>query len=236
MGTMKESSYPGKGYSEFCTLKDIERIPEGEIVLVIGQASCVPSYSSPKDFYEISWRGDSYFIEPNKVLLEQKDLNRLATLSTDEWREVRDHGIYASNIVRRNQLSKVLEAMESAKPHGLAIVDWSVIDESEYTKGTGIEIQPYNPTKKTVKYIWFTIQGYNPVDDPVGSPATLKAVGPLEPDSAGTYRFEYTWMTDLVETAKFRQIRIQYMDGTQKVISAPSKIIFSNDVANTFNE
>ena len=65
---------------------------------------------------------------------------------------------------------------------------------------------------------------------------TVKAVGPIEPDAGGTYRFEYTWMTDLVETAVFKSIKVQYMDGSVKVIAHPDRVVMDDDVAKTFKE
>lgn len=85
-------------------------------------------------------------------------------------------------------------------------------------------------------FIWFSVQGKNPVGDAVGGVRTVKAVGPIEPDAGGTYRFEYTWMTDLVETAVFKSIKVQYMDGSVKVIAHPDRVVMDDDVAKTFKE
>ena len=40
---------------------------------------------------------------------------------------------------------------------------------------------------------------------------------------------------NIIETEKFKKIRVQYMDGTQKTIIKPSEIILSNRMLDVFN-
>ena len=131
---------------------------------------------------------------------------------------------------KKNDFDELLDFVKKCSPKGICILDYSIYDESENTDGTSFRVQVLNPTKKTIKYIWFSIIGYNPVGDKVferskqSSSITLKAVGPIEPDKNGTYNFEYAWFTDLVETVKIAQVKVQYMDGSIKIISETNTV------------
>lgn len=106
------------------------------------------------------------------------------------------------------------------KPHGFAILGQKIFDVSEYTEGTGLEFKIVNLSKRTIKYAIFNVVGLNAVGDPVRSrisgqtTVTLRGVGPVERGYTATWRKDYMWMTDLVETFRLASIRIEYMDGT----------------------
>ena len=91
---------------------------------------------------------------------------------------------------------------------------------------------------ETIKYITINLVGYNAVDDAVSSRGkyTLspKCVGPIEPEDAGSYDFEYLWFTDLVEYAKIKSIVVQYTNGTTKTISNISNIEWSDKLYETY--
>lgn len=127
-----------------------------------------------------------------------------------------------------------LDELKSHTKYGLSIVSWGAYDESEYTDGTGMKFEFYNPTKKTIKYITINFVGYNAVDDPVstyeGSTLTRKCIGPIEPKDQATYEFEYVWFTDIVEYAKIKSILVQYKDGTSKRINNASNIVWSDEL------
>jgi hypothetical protein len=133
-----------------------------------------------------------------------------------------------------DNLKDGIDAVNSYAKYGLAIPKWGVYDVSEYTDGTGIRFTFYNPTQKTVKYVTVTFQGYNAVDDPVGSSITRKCIGPIKPDETGTYDYDYAWHTDIVEYAKIKSIIVQYMDGTSKTISNPKSIMFNEKLQDFF--
>lgn len=103
------------------------------------------------------------------------------------------------------------------KKYGLGFVKSNATGD-KYS--TGAEFDVYNPSKKTIKYIWLTIAGENPVGDLVktneGFYKTLKAVGPVRPHDVVTISFDYIWPTDIVEKLRISTIKIQYMDGTIK--------------------
>jgi len=236
IGVIADGSIGGESLSEFCTESDSHYFEAKTVVFVLGKKDCSTAYSAAKPFLEVAWRGKTYFIDADKVTFDEPYKTRMDNLDGAGWAAAREEGLTGSMLVRRNELEKALKALEGTKPQGLAVVSWAVVDESEYTNGTGVRIAVYNPTKKTIKYIWFTIVGINAVDDAVGGPRTVKAIGPLDADASGEYRFEYVWPTDIVESAKFRQIKVQYMDGSQKVITRPGDVVLDADAASVLSE
>lgn len=113
-------------------------------------------------------------------------------------------------------------------PYGLSLMDWGLYDESEYTDGTSVYFKFLNPTKKRIKYIYVSLYGKNRVGDRIyeggKSVKTLKFIGPVEPDAIGNVSQEYVWFTDLVSSAKITSIKVQYMDGTTRMITDIKKI------------
>ena len=84
-----------------------------------------------------------------------------------------------------------------------------------------------NISNKTIKYITATVIGYDAVGGAVlpgfskSVNVILKGVGPIEPNKHVTYRKEYAWFTDSVSTAEIKTIKIEYMDGSTKLIKKP---------------
>nr|WP_315026002.1 hypothetical protein [uncultured Chryseobacterium sp.] len=117
------------------------------------------------------------------------------------------------------------EIIETYKPfydtkkHGIGLINYNSTDDG-YATGANFFI--FNPSTKTIKYIWFTVAGSNPVGDlvktNVGYYKTLKAIGPIESKSVGKWTFDYVWMTDIVKEIKISTIKIQYMDGTYRTV------------------
>ena len=240
MGTMETTALVGKSHLSDCSLQDSQKIYENDIVLVIGLSSCSPNHASTKNLYEISWQGKSYFVEPEQVKLVPQDLRRMEKLSasspeSSEWKKVRAQGVYASRVIYAEKLKKLVKTMGSYKPYGFAVIDWVTISESEDSKETGVRFQLYNPTKQDIKYIWLTIQGYSASDNPIGKPITLQTTEILESETSLSYQFEHLWMTNLVEYVTLKNIRVQYIDGTEKMIARPHKIVLPKQEAMTFH-
>lgn len=122
------------------------------------------------------------------------------------------------------ELAEIQTKFDKTKKYGIGIVGAYIYDMSEYTEGTGFRVKYYNPTNKTIKYISSTLVGYNPVKDPVKdnrkkkTQITVKGVGPIGPENTAEFDFEYTWFTDLVKTFKIISIKVDYTDGTSKVV------------------
>lgn len=43
-------------------------------------------------------------------------------------------------------------------------------------------------------------------------------------------KFNYVWYSDLVERVKILSVKVQYMDGTIKIINKPNEITLSRDL------
>jgi hypothetical protein len=94
---------------------------------------------------------------------------------------------------------------------------------------TGLNVSFYNPTHKTIKYIWITFKGTNSVHDLVGY-RTLTCVGPIPPYNKASYSFDYAWLTSLVEYAKAIKIKVQYMNKSIKIITNPLSVEINDDL------
>lgn len=218
----------GKSLSKYCLNEDSTYVREGEVILIIGTTVCTRSqYSEPEKFYKVAYRGNAYYAKQSDVVISDEHSKKLNSVT--DWTQIETFSIEATAYLRDKELTAALDDIRSKAKHGIALLDWGVTDESEYTDGTGLSFKLLNSGKRTIKYIWFTVQGYNPVGDRVGAPRTVKGVGPIKPDDGASYSFDYVWHTDLVETAKFRQIKIQYMDGKFKTISGNFDALFLDD-------
>lgn len=71
---------------------------------------------------------------------------------------------------------------------------------------------------KSIKYVWFTINGYNPVNDIEGT-KTVQAIGPIKPSTKGVYNFENVFLSKVISYCKIKQVKIQFVDGSLKVIA-----------------
>lgn len=236
LASVKNGALAGKSISNYCSVNDSTYLKSGESLLVIGKRICEQKYLPSKTFLEVAWRDSLLFIDQEAISTTEENSEKINLLSEEEWQPYRDIGPNLAISIHTRKLEEKISILKRNEQHGLTVIDWTLVDESEYTKGTGVRINVYNPGKKTIKYIWFNLQGYNAVDDRVGTVATVKAIGPIEYDSGGEYKFEYTWMTDIVESAKFTQIKIQFMDGSVKTITKPSTVILSNAESELINE
>ncbi len=243
LGILTDDSYVGINLTDYCSVGYDRELKSGTIVFVSGTKRCTKSYSSGNyDFYEIIYNAKTYFIEKDKVLIKDYSFDDIKNLSDETATKFKDYSNIMAKYIYENDVKEALNALKSCKTAGLAIYDWSYYDESEYTEGTSAEITVYNPTNKTIKYLWFSFVGFNPVGDKVidgrtgTSIITKKAVGPIAKSETGTYKFEYVWFTDIVETAKIASIRVLYMDGTEAIIKNPKSITLSQKHKNILDE
>jgi len=214
-----------------CSLKIDEILKPNTEIILCGYISC----NEKSKFYKVFHNG-IYFIKENEVNISPKDDLYLKSLTRQEDLNLSQEVL---NISRKNQdsLKKMAETMmkkyrEIGIKNGLLIKKSAVFDQSEYTDATGYTFTPINTSKKTIKYIWVTVNGINPVNDVV-SFKTLKCVGPLETNDEGTYSFDYVWYTDTVVTCKITSIKIQYMDGSVKQLNNAESLILPDYLFDT---
>ncbi len=228
LGKIESGAVAGTSVSDLCYTSGAKYFKADETIFITGKQSC-SKYSTNRTFLEFSWKGETYYLEEDKIFLTDENKAKMAALSEADWASLQSNGKYVSLLWQKTKAEKFLAVVESMKPNGAIIADWGLTDESEYTEGTGLKFEILNPTRKTIKYIWITVAVLNPVGDPAGPPRTVKLVGPIEPDTSGSYSFDYVWMSDMPSTAKIRAVKIQYMDGSVRNVASPSKMIFSDD-------
>ncbi len=186
-----------------------------------------------KDYYEVMYCGKGYVVEENVINISVEDKNFLKNIDNDYSSLIINNAREASIYHRMRDFDKAINLMSGLKKKGLVIFDRSIYDTSEYTDGTGFSISVVNLSGKIIKYISFTVIGYNPVKDVVRgrqgkSPyITVRGVGPIKPGEGGEYNWEYLWFTDLVQTHKITLIKLQYLDGSVKVYNNPESLILS---------
>lgn len=202
-------------------------LPETSVAILGKWRSIIPTLTS-QDFNHLKVNSQNYF----------RELKRERELKSVEARRVADS---LEKVLIRLQDSlevlrqkKLLEYSKRCELKGISVFECVAVDASEYTEGTGVDFTFYNPTKKVVKYVHATVVGMNPVDDPVieggKTSHTLKCIGPINPGETGSYSFEYVWFTDIVERVKLNSVKVQYMDGTEKIISKPSEVIIPKEL------
>lgn len=234
VGIIKEDEFVGRSIGSYCISGVDKYLKKGTIVLISGVEVCTNSYSN-KEYFEILYKNQTYYAERNKIITNETNFEQIASMYTSLADSFRIHAQDLAKILYRGDLRKALNFLAGCKTKGLAILDWSFYDESKYTEGTSVKIKVYNPTPKTIKYLWFTFIGYNAVDDKIvdrkrGANITMKGIGPINPDASGTYEYSYVWFTDLVESCKILSIKIQYMDGSYKIVSNPKGITLPQEL------
>ena len=187
------------------------------------------------DYYKGVLDGKAFYIPANKVYLSEESRLKVDSL-VNSSQAVRDEFFeFAKALSHYSHYQNLENAINTVKGYaskGISIPSWGVYDMSEYTDGTGIRFSFFNPTNKTIKYINIGFVGYNAVDDRVGKVISKRCIGPIEPNETASYDFEYAWFTDIVEYAKITSLSVQFKDGTTKVVSNPSSVVWSDDVHN----
>ena len=255
-GRLKSAELTGNPPNSGCYISGQIRYFAGDTISVVGYEKCVSldPNAVPRFFYLALYDTTTVFLPESSVAIFGKWRNVIPTLTSQEnyFRNLKRESELKSIEARRvaDSLEKVLiklqdslevlrqkklqEYSKRCELKGLGVFDCKAFDASEYTDGTGMEMTFYNPTKKIIKYVHATVVGYNAVNDPViesgKTSHTLKCIGPIDPGDSGTYNFEYVWFTDVVETAKLTLIKVQYMDGTEKIISKPSEVIIPQEL------
>jgi hypothetical protein len=234
-GSIIFSEYVGESINSICSVGSDKYIEQETMVQISGTANCKYSYGNSYDFYEIIYRNKPYFIKKSNLhTVDDSIYSKISGMDIESKEKFKKYATETADILYHKHLNDAIKFIEKCAPKGLTVFDWSYYDESEYTDGMSAKVTVYNPTKKKIKYLWFTFIGYNAVNDVIidrlkgTSKITVRGIGPIEPDESGTYKYDYVWHTDLVDTAKISQIKVQYMDGTFKTILNPKEVTISD--------
>ena len=209
---------------------------------------------TPNMFFEIYDGNDFLYVKDNNVLFtKDTDVDNIkVTLSRRTPQEksfvrsnVRGLVKYAEEYFleqKEEELSaekrEALEPFFETEKYGLGFVKYNAT--SGYSS-TGASFKIFNPSKKTIKYIWFTVAGENPVEDLVKLSngnyyTTLKGIGPIESYGFGSWEFEHVWFTDIIEYLRISNIKIQYMDGSVRTVKYNENMYIGEKALERVNE
>lgn len=235
VGIISEDYFAGLSVDELCMTRSDKFFARKTPIMISGTKVCRGKHLVDSlRFYEVAYDGKVYYLPFKTVLTKQNVFELIEAFDSNQKVKFRDKAVEMSKLLLLTTKQEALKFLEGCKAKGLAILDWSFYDQSDYTEGTGVRIKIYNPTAKVIKYITFTFVAFNPVGDKItdkvrGSNISMKGVGPIKPGESGSYNYEYVWFTDLVESVRIMNIRIQYMDGTIKSVNNPKDIILSSE-------
>lgn len=230
-----EGAYLGTSTISYCELSLDRKVSNYSIVFVIGYKHCDDTsvLKKDQDYFEVVYKGKIYMCPKGVIrfIKENDYMSEIKKFTPEQYERFRAHSIDIANEYHKLKINQIYGEMDGCKTKGLSLMKYNVFDVSEYTDGTGIDFEVYNPTNKIIKYLWFSVVGYNAVDDIVrkGTLSTikLKAVGPIKPKESATYSYDYVWFSDLVESAKVSSITVMYMDGTSKIINPVKNIMLA---------
>ena len=124
----------------------------------------------------------------------------------------------------RKVFSAYSDLAYSSKPVYPAIYVTSFsLKSQDYGFDNNIEF--YNNSSKTIKYVYFTVAAYNAVDDKVIDSffdqeiPTLKATGPIKSNERVYLTWGEVWYNPETAYAKILKAKIEYTDGTSKTIT-----------------
>lgn len=182
---------------------------------------------------EVFENGEKYYLNADSIYLSDQEMAILRDLKTSEYLQFSEHAKLASIKTRRleevSNESIVRAAIKRTGPNGVALIEATARAESV---GMSLSFTVLNPTKTTIKYVHFTVVGYNAVGDAVyntfsrGVARTVKGVGPIEPMELATFSWDRFWPNDLVKDYKIKQVKVEFMDGKSKTVSNAQNIFF----------
>jgi len=233
IGVVKGYARAGQIRQSACYLasEGSRRLPAGEALIVVGIETCrMPYGGRAEEFYQIALRGELAFVEAASLSVSADDIERLKSMPPEVRAAQVDLGKRVSAQVYADTLRSAIEAIEKTSSKGVALINYGLHDVSEHTEGTGFSFRVANSTKKTIKYITATFTALNAVRDPVrtlrgSTTVTLRGVGPIEPDQTASYSWDYVWHTDLPEYVRWISMKVDYMDGTSRVLSKPDDVL-----------
>lgn len=201
------------------------RLPPRVLVVLVKRVTCSERYRADKAYLEILYDGQPYYVEESDITTVPARLEALSTRDGVDVAFSREAWVLESKRMTLAAKSEVLMKLQSSKAQGVAVISAGIFDTSEYTEGTGFRAEFYNSGSKTIKYITVGLQGRNAVNDPVrdrfsrATTVTLRGVGPIEAGDIGSYRKDYMWSTDLVESFDIVSVKLEFMDGTSRTIA-----------------
>jgi hypothetical protein len=106
-----------------------------------------------------------------------------------------------------------------ARVSGLGISSFEInLSDLDNNYTTGFKGTFSNFSKKKIKYLYISITAVNAVGDLVKK-KTVTAIGPILPGDAGEFSYDNIFYSSIIESVKIASIKVQYFDGSLKVIT-----------------
>ncbi len=225
---------------EYCEFRFSKSIEPNILLATYNKHYCYRNNGTVDCFYSIIYDSTEYEISCENITLIKSDSFSLVTKDSNliAFRkkiafELSNEFVLQQKKEERDFLYGLLNSNEPMR-----ILDWSVTS-SEYLKWPGLVFEILNTNKKTIKYIWITVTGRNRVGDIVTELGkrnkTVQIIGPINYFTRSSVEFENVWHTDLVSEVDINSIKIQYMDGSIKMITNPKRIILTEKELEYYN-
>lgn len=178
---------------------------------------------------------DSQLVLFKNIFPEQKQRLDYVKYISDSIQSVKDKEEEGKARVKELQQKKELDSLlkvkdallKNAREKNLVLVNWTWGYENEYSSSADFHVKIVNPYMQRMKYVSFTFSATNPVGDPAldrftgKRTVTLRGIGPVEYSDFGEWDFKDAFYSRTVESFKITVIKIQFFDGTVKVINNP---------------
>jgi hypothetical protein len=232
LGEIIKKSYISKRITSFCSKEADLLLDEGVQLYVINKEICSNSdYKKKNIFYQVAYNGGLFYIESDRINLKTSfPEEEIKNMSSDKFNSWKLYVTSQSKILYVKEEDEANNYFNKAQRHGLVLLSWTMTQKGTLSNITGVRLNFYNPTNKIIKYITTKLIAYNPVGDEIidrnnkTSIVTVKSIGPLRPQEVGSYDFSNLWYSNLIESAKIINIKVEYMDGSVKTINSISEI------------
>lgn len=166
------------------------------------------------------WERAKFFADSTKRARAEEDAMPKLTEEEKEQRK-------AAVAKRLSELRKEIE--ETAGKYGIIVASWAWSYPTKYSYAADVSFSVMNPTRKKIKYVWFTLAAFDAVDGRLSSfgktSVTVKGIGPIEPFETTAYEFEDVFASKVIDRMEIQSVKVQYFDGTYKTINAGSPAI-----------
>ena len=241
LGIVKKDTKSGL-LTNFCNIGSGRTHIKGDALVATKLHICTnKNDAQTSEFYEVVVNDDLVFVEKDALFIGEASRKLLGEIGSEQRESFLLKSKETAKVLSINEIEDVLKAVKKTAAQGLTLLSYSPFDVSEHTEGTGFQFEVINPTKKTIKYVIFSLVGLNAVKDPVrtingSKTTTVRGIGPIQPEGNGSYSFDYVWHTDLVESVRVVSIKVDYMDGSTRTISNASQIELTSRQVNALSK
>lgn len=243
VGVIKRNTSGDRERHSNCENFGLISLKQGDKVIISGASYCRNGSSefNLRRIYQVCTDDGLVWINGDDLATHDSIFYKVYRLSESDQDIFRTNALRYFKSVGLYKLQEKANTLKRIISSGVRVSEFTVYDESEYTEGTSFRVSIYNGTKKTIKYVTINFSGYNAVDDIVKargglSVVPLKGIGPVAPDQSASYTFEYAWLTDIVEYAKIKSIKVQYMDNSIITIPNNGKLVFNEKEKEAFED